>query len=128
MSLRSPLGRVLGLGSAKDGSHHWWMQRVSAVALVLLSLWFLIALLTRGALDYVSVIEWMDHPVNATLLVLLVITVAYHSALGVQVVLEDYVSNKGAKLVSLIANQFVHLTLGAIGVFAILRVAFGSAA
>ena len=128
MSLRSPLGRVLGLGSAKDGSHHWWMQRVSAVALVLLSLWFLIALLTRGALDYVSVIEWMDHPVNATLLVLLVITVAYHSALGVQVVLEDYVSNKGAKLVSLLANQFVHLTLGAIGVFAILRVAFGSAA
>jgi succinate dehydrogenase / fumarate reductase membrane anchor subunit len=128
MSLRSPLGRVLGLGSAKDGSHHWWMQRVSAVALVLLSLWFLIALLTRGALDYASVLEWMDHPVNVTLLVLLVITVAYHSALGVQVVLEDYVSNKGAKLVSLIANQFVHLTLGAIGVFAILRVAFGSAA
>ena len=128
MSLRSPLGRVLGLGSAKDGSHHWWMQRVSSVALVLLSVWFLISLLTRGALDYVSVIEWMNHPVNATLLVLLVITVAYHSALGVQVVLEDYVSNKGAKLVSLIANQFVHLTLGAIGVFAILRVAFGSAA
>ena len=128
MSLRSPLGRVLGLGSAKDGSHHWWMQRVSAVALVLLSLWFLISLLTRGTLDYASVTAWMDHPVNATLLVLLVITVAYHSALGVQVVLEDYVSNKGAKLVSLIANQFVHLTLGAIGVFAILRVAFGSAA
>ncbi len=128
MSLRSPLGRVLGLGSAKDGSHHWWMQRVSAVALVLLSVWFLISLLTRGALDYESVSQWMDHPVNATLLVLLVITVAYHSALGVQVVLEDYVSNKGAKLVSLIANQFVHLTLGAIGVFAILRVAFGSAA
>ena len=128
MSLRSPLGRVLGLGSAKDGSHHWWMQRVSAVALVLLSLWFLIALLARGALDYASVIEWIDHPVNATLLILLVIAIAYHSALGVQVVLEDYVSNKGAKLVSLIANQFVHLTLGAIGVFAILRVAFGSAA
>ena len=128
MSLRSPLGRVLGLGSAKDGSHHWWMQRVSSVALVLLSVWFLISLLTRGALDYVSVVEWMDHPVNAALLVLLVITVAYHSVLGVQVVLEDYVSNKGAKLVSLVANQFVHLTLGAIGVFAILRVAFGSAA
>ena len=128
MSLRSPLGRVLGLGSAKDGAHHWWMQRVSAVALVLLCLWFLVSLLTRGALDYPSVIEWMNGPVNATLLVLIVITVAYQSALGVQVVLEDYVSHKGAKLVSLIANQFVHLTLGAIGVFAILRVAFGSAA
>lgn len=128
MSLRSPLGRVLGLGSAKDGLHHWWMQRVSAVALVLLCIWFLISLLTRGALDYPSVIDWMNGPVNATLLVLLVITVTYHSALGVQVVLEDYVSHKGAKLVSLIANQFVHLTLGAIGVFAILRVAFGSAA
>ena len=128
MSLRSPLGRVLGLGSAKDGSHHWWMQRVSSVALVLLSIWFGVALLTRGALDYASLIDWMNGPINATLLVLLIVTVTYHSALGVQVVLEDYVSHKGAKLLSLIANQFVHLTLGAIGVFAILRVAFGSAA
>lgn len=128
MSLRSPLGKVLGLGSAKDGSHHWWMQRVSSVALVLLSLWFVISLLTRGALDYASMIDWVSGPINATLLLLLVVTVVYHSMLGVQVVLEDYVSHKGAKLVSLIANQFAHLTLGAIGVFAILRVAFGSAA
>jgi succinate dehydrogenase / fumarate reductase, membrane anchor subunit len=128
MSLRSPLGRVLGLGSAKDGLHHWWMQRVSSVALVLLSIWFGVSLLTRGALDYASLIDWINGPINATLLVLLVVSVTYHSALGVQVVLEDYVSHKGAKLLSLIANQFVHLTLGAIGVLAILRVAFGSAA
>ena len=64
MSLRSPLGRVLGLGSAKDGLHHWWMQRVSSVALVLLSIWFGVALLTRGALDYASLIDWMNGPIS----------------------------------------------------------------
>jgi succinate dehydrogenase / fumarate reductase membrane anchor subunit len=104
------------------------MQRVSSVALLLLSVWFLAALLTRSELDYFSLVDWMRRPINATLLVLLVVTVVYHSILGVQVVLEDYVSHKGAKVLSVIANQFVHLTLGAIGVFAILRVAFGSAA
>jgi succinate dehydrogenase / fumarate reductase, membrane anchor subunit len=128
MSLRSPLGRVLGLGSAKDGAHHWWMQRVTSVALTLLSLWFVAALLSLGRLDYSSLEFWMSRPVNASLLALTVITVTYHSALGVQVVLEDYVSHKAGKVVTLIANQFLHLALGAIGVFSILRVAFGSAA
>jgi succinate dehydrogenase / fumarate reductase membrane anchor subunit len=128
MTLRSPLGRVLGLGSAKDGAHHWWMQRISSVALTLLSLWFLAALLNLGRLDYASLVIWMSDPVNASLLALTIIAVAYHSALGVQVVLEDYVSHKAGKVVALIANQFLHFALGAIGVFSILRVAFGSAA
>jgi succinate dehydrogenase / fumarate reductase, membrane anchor subunit len=128
MSLRSPLARVLGLGSAKDGAHHWWMQRVSAVALTLLSLWFIAALLNLGRLDYHTLAAWMSRPVNAALLTLMIFSVAYHSALGVQVVLEDYVSTQGTKIVSLIANQFVHFALGAIGIFSVLRVAFGSAA
>lgn len=128
MSLRSPLSRVLGLGSAKDGAHHWWMQRVSSVALTLLSLWFVIALVNLGRLDYDTLAAWLSRPVNASLLALTMIAVAYHSALGVQVVLEDYVSHKAAKVATLIANQFVHFALGAIGVFSILRVAFGSAA
>ena len=128
MSLRSPLGRVLGLGSAKDGAHHWWMQRLSSVALTLLSLWFVAALLSLGRLDYSSLEAWMSRPVNASLLALTLVTVTYHSALGVQVVLEDYVSHKAGKVVTLIANQFLHFALGAIGVFSILRVAFGSAA
>jgi succinate dehydrogenase / fumarate reductase, membrane anchor subunit len=128
MSLRSPLGRVLGLGAAKEGVHHWWVQRLSAVALVFLTLWFIVALLGLGQLQYEEVQAWIARPVNSALLVLLVITLMYHSQLGVQVVLEDYVTHEATKLVSLIANQFVHLALGAIAVFAVLRAAFGSAA
>jgi succinate dehydrogenase / fumarate reductase, membrane anchor subunit len=128
MSLRTPLGRVLGLGSAKEGAHHWWMQRLSSVALALLSLWLIAALLAVGRLDHGTLHAWISRPINASLMTLLMIAVAYHSVLGVQVVLEDYVSHKGAKVIALVANQFVHLALGAIGLFAILRVAFGSAA
>jgi succinate dehydrogenase / fumarate reductase membrane anchor subunit len=115
MSLRSPLGRVLGLGAAKNGVHHWWVQRVSAVGLVFLGLWFVISLLCLGQLDYDTARAWLASPVNAALLVLLVVTSFYHSQLGVQVVLEDYV-------------KFVHLALGTVAVIAVLRVAFGSAA
>lgn len=128
MSLRSPLGRVLGLGAAKEGSEHWWVQRISAVALVILTLWFIVALLGLGRLEYAVVRDWLDHPINAALTILLIVTAVYHSKLGVQVVLEDYVGGKGAKVVSLIANQFAHLALGAIAVFSVLRVAFGSIA
>jgi succinate dehydrogenase / fumarate reductase membrane anchor subunit len=128
MSLRSPLGRVLGLGAAKEGVHHWWVQRLSAVALVFLTLWFIVALLGLGPLQYEAVQAWVARPVNTALLVLLVIVLMYHSQLGVQVVLEDYVPHEATKLVSLIANQFVHVALGAIAVFAVLRIAFGSAA
>jgi succinate dehydrogenase / fumarate reductase membrane anchor subunit len=126
MSLRSPLGRVLGLGAAKNGVHHWWVQRVSAVGLVILGLWFVISLLCLGQLDYDTVRTWLASPVNAALLVLLVVTSFYHSQLGVQVVLEDYV--KSGKVIALVASQFVHLALGTVAVIAVLRVAFGSAA
>jgi succinate dehydrogenase / fumarate reductase membrane anchor subunit len=128
MSLRTPLSRVLGLGAAKEGVEHWWMQRLSAVALVFLTLWFAFALLSMGELDYQAVRAWIERPVNAALLVLLVITLMYHSQMGVQVVIEDYVSLKPVKIASLIANQFVHVALAAIGLFAVLRAAFGSVA
>jgi succinate dehydrogenase / fumarate reductase membrane anchor subunit len=128
MSLRSPLGRVLGLGSAKDGAHHWWVQRVSSVALTLLTLWFIASLLALGRLDYAALYVWINRPINASLLVLLTVTLVYHSMLGVQVVVEDYVAGKGAKVASLLVSQFLHLAIGAVGVFSILRIAFGSAA
>jgi succinate dehydrogenase / fumarate reductase membrane anchor subunit len=128
MSLRTPLSRVLGLGAAKEGVEHWWMQRLSAVALVFLTLWFAFSLLSVGPLDYATVRTWIERPVNAALLVLLAITLMYHSQMGIQVVIEDYVSHKPAKIVSLIANQFVHVALAAIALFAVLRAAFGGAA
>jgi succinate dehydrogenase / fumarate reductase membrane anchor subunit len=128
MSLRSPLSRVLGRGSAKNGVHHWWAQRVTASALILLSIWFVIALLALPGLDYASVSAWVHQPVSAVLLALLVGTLAYHSQLGVQVVVEDYIAGKGTKVLVMLVVNFLHVLLGALGVFAVLRVAFGAPA
>lgn len=128
MSLRSPIGRVLGLGSAKEGVGHWWGQRVSAVALVVLALWFVSSLLRLGDLGHASVVLWIASPVNAVLLSLLVGTVVYHSQLGVQVVVEDYVTHHGAKVATLLLLNFIHIVLAALGVFSVLRIAFGAAA
>ena len=126
MSLRSPMGRVLGLGSAKDGTAHWWAQRVSAVALIPLTLWFAISLLTLPALDYATVRAWLSLPLSSLLAVLLVAVLTYHSYLGVTVVIEDYVHAAGSKLLSLLLLRFLHVIVGGAGIFAILRVAFGS--
>lgn len=128
MSLQSPLGRVLGRGSAKSGVSHWWAQRVSAVALVPLTLWFVwqLAGLAGGVhgYSYDAVRAWVASGLTPVLLVLLVLALTYHSALGVQVVLEDYVHGKGLKVASLLASTFAHLLLAAAGVYAVLRIAF----
>lgn len=128
MSLRSPVGRVLGLGAAGEGVGHWWTQRITSVALVLLGLWFLFALISLPDLNYSSVTTWMSSPVNAVLLSLLVGTMVYHSILGVQVVVEDYVNHHGTKVVTMLVLQFIHIVLAALGIFAVLRTAFGSVA
>jgi succinate dehydrogenase / fumarate reductase, membrane anchor subunit len=128
MSLRSPIGRVLGLGAAKQGAGHWWSQRVTSVALVLLCLWFVSSLLRFDDFNYALVTTWIATPVNAVLLSLLVGTAVYHSQLGVQVVVEDYVTGKGAKVVTMLVINFVHVALGALGIFSVLKIAFGASA
>jgi succinate dehydrogenase / fumarate reductase, membrane anchor subunit len=128
MSLRSPVGRVLGLGSAGEGVGHWWTQRVSSVALVLLGLWFLFSLVRMPDVSYGAVTAWIASPVNAVLLALLIGTMVYHSMLGVQVVVEDYVSHHGTKIVTLLVLNFLHYLLAALGIFAVLRIALGSVA
>jgi succinate dehydrogenase / fumarate reductase membrane anchor subunit len=128
MSLRSPIGSVLGLGAAKEGVGHWWTQRVTSVALVLLCLWFVSALLRFEDLGYDLVIPWIAKPWNAVLLSLLVGTAVYHSLLGVQVVVEDYIVGKGAKVVVMLLLNFVHVALAALGIFSILKIAFGAGA
>lgn len=128
MIFRSPLRRVTGLGAAKSGAEHWWVQRVSAVALVLLGLWFVAVVPRLVTLDHAGLVEWMLRPWNAVLLSLLVATAAYHSRLGVQVVVEDYVHHAGAKTAALLISNFLHVVAGVLGVFAVLRVAFGGAA
>jgi succinate dehydrogenase / fumarate reductase membrane anchor subunit len=126
MSLRSPVGRVLGLGSAKDGTSHWWAQRVSAVALIPLTLWFLLSLLALPTLDYATVRAWLSVPLSGLLAVLLVAVLTYHSYLGTTVVIEDYVHAAGTKILSLLLLRFLYVLVGGAGIFAILHVAFGS--
>ena len=128
MSLRSPLGRVLGTGSARAGTGHFWQQRLSAAALVVLGLWFALALPAVVAAGQGALRAWLAAPVNSTLLILLVAALAWHSSLGVQVVIEDYVHGPLAKLVSLVANRFAHVGAAAAAAFAILRIAFGAMA
>jgi succinate dehydrogenase / fumarate reductase, membrane anchor subunit len=126
MSLMTPLNRVLGLGTAKGAAEHWWLQRVTAVALLPLGLWFAYELLTLRGFDYASVAAWVRQPVTSILLILMVVAVGYHSALGVQVVIEDYVTGKGAKAATLIASTLAHAGLTIAAAFAVLKIALGS--
>ena len=126
MSLRSPLGRVLGLGTAKDGTSHWWGQRVSGVALVMLGLWFAWSLASMAGYSHADAVAFISEPMHAILLALLSITMAYHSHLGVQVVIEDYVHSHGLKLASLIVSRFAHIFLAVVALFAVLKLGIGS--
>jgi succinate dehydrogenase / fumarate reductase membrane anchor subunit len=123
MSLRSPLGRALGKGSAGDGVGHWWIQRVTAVALLPLTAWFAIALLGRELQSYDAMRGWLGQPWVAVFAALLVLTIAWHSKLGVQVVIEDYVHGKAAKTALLLLSIFVHVAAAVAASFAILRMA-----
>jgi succinate dehydrogenase / fumarate reductase membrane anchor subunit len=126
-SLRSPLSNVTGLGSAKHGAHHWWLQRLTSIALVPLTIWFVVSLLSLPSLDHVTVIAWMAQSWTALLLIVLVLVATYHSQLGVRVVIEDYVSTTGLKTLTLVVVTFAHVLVAVAGVFAVLKVAFGGA-
>jgi succinate dehydrogenase / fumarate reductase membrane anchor subunit len=126
MSLRSPLGRVLGLGTAKDGTAHWWGQRVSGVALAILGLWFAWSVATMAGFGHAEAVAFISRPVNTVLLLLLSVTMAYHSYLGVQVVIEDYVHGQGLKIASLVLSRFAHVFLAVAAVYAILRLGIGA--
>jgi succinate dehydrogenase / fumarate reductase membrane anchor subunit len=125
MSLRSPLGRVLGLGSARDGTSRWWAERVSSVALVPLTLWFLFSLLLLPSLDFGVIRAWMAVPMSGLLSLLLVAVMTYHAYLGTVVIVEDYVHDPAPKLTLMISLRFLYVLSGGAGMFAILRIAFG---
>lgn len=127
LTLRTPMGRVLGSGAAGSGTQHWWLQRVTAVGLLLLGAWFLVSLLLLPALTLDAVRDWLGRPWNAVLMILLAATMAWHSSLGVQVIIEDYVHQPFARVVSLIFSKFVHALLAAGAAFAVLAIAFGTA-
>jgi succinate dehydrogenase / fumarate reductase membrane anchor subunit len=118
---------VLGAGSAKEGVHHWWMQRLTSLALVPLTIWFVVSLLSLPSFEHVTVISWMAQTWTALLLILFILVATWHSQLGVRVVVEDYVHG-GAKTLTLVLITFLHALVGVAGVFAVLKVAFGAAA
>jgi len=126
MKFRTPLARVLGLGSARAGTHHWWMQRLTAIALVPLSIWFVASLISVVSADHATVIAWLHSPLVAILCCALIVATFYHGQLGLQVVLEDYVHSEWLKLTSIVLMNFLSLLLAAICLFAVLSIAFGS--
>lgn len=125
-NLRSPLSQARGLGSAKDGVNHWWVQRLTALALVPLSLWFVFSVARYHIADYPTMMAWIHNPYVAVALVLYFIAVFYHSALGVQVVIEDYVGTEWLKIGSIVLTKLAHFVFGAAAIFAVLKIAFGA--
>ena len=124
-SMQTPLGRVRGLGSAKEGVDHWWLQRLTAAAQVPLVLWFIISLASMAGASHDEVVAWLSHPVVTVLPVLLVFSLYYHAKLGLQVVIEDYISGEGVKLVTLTAMKFGLILFGTATIFSVLKIAFG---
>jgi succinate dehydrogenase / fumarate reductase, membrane anchor subunit len=121
MDYRSPLAKVRGLGSAKAGTTHWWMQRVSAVALIPLSFWLIIFLNLSLNAPYQETVEWLTTPLNTVCLVAWVLAVFYHAALGLQVVIEDYIAAEGVKIVAVWTVNLSFLMLALTALIAVFR-------
>lgn len=125
MSLRTPLGRVRGLGSAKNGTGHFWMQRLTALALIPLTLWFVWGVVCIAGDGYAGAKAWVGSPINAVLMLALIAATFHHMQLGLQVIIEDYVHGEATKLASLILMKGGSFLLGIAAAFAVLKVAFG---
>ena len=123
--LRTPLSRARGLGSAKQGVHHWWAQRITAVALIPLVVWFAISLIIMSGADYAVVRAWIGSPVVMVLLTLTIVIGLHHGQLGMQEVVEDYVHGEGMKLALIVLLRFTAVFFGLAAIVAILRIGFG---
>ncbi len=121
-SMQTPLAAVRGLGSAKSGLHHWWNQRMTAVAMVPLVIWMVsLCILMTGA-SYQDALSIASHPANATVLILFVAVGFWHAILGLQVILEDYVAAEGLRLVLIVVIRMFAIALAALSILSILRV------
>jgi len=124
-NLRSPLGRARGLGAAKEGLHHWWAQRVTAVALIPLSIWFVASLIRLAHSEGGAFYDWLLSPINATALILFIAVGFHHGVIGLQVVIEDYVSDHGRRMVLVMFTQLVGYALAALAIVSTLIVTLG---
>ena len=123
-SIRTSLARARNHGSAKGGTHHWWMQRVSAIALVPLVIWMLSCLDCLLSPSFEQTVLWLNNPFVAIILGLFIIISCYHAAIGLQVVIEDYVHKKSAKITALLLTNFIFFAMAAACIFAILVINF----
>ncbi|WP_158927429.1 succinate dehydrogenase, hydrophobic membrane anchor protein [Acidisphaera sp. S103] len=120
--LRSPLGRARGLGSARAGSHHWWMQRLTAIALVPLTLWFIFSVIHLAGATHQAVIEWLSSPLTMGLMLALIVATFHHLQLGVQVVIEDYVHDERAKLTAVLVVKALCILLALVCIVSVLKI------
>ena len=125
MKLRSPLSQAVGLGSAKHGFSHWWWQRLTAIALIPLTLWFLYSLTCLVGADYHAVVAWLSAPLNAAIMLIFVLTALFHGQTGLQVVIEDYVANKAVNLFLLIFIKFAAVVLAVLAIISVMKVVLG---
>ena len=125
MKLRAPLATARGLGSAKEGTHHFWNQRLTAIVLVPMTLWIMVSLVRMTNVDYATVTQWIAAPLNAVLLLIFLLALFYHALLGVQVVIEDYIHSEWQKVACLILVKFTILLTGLTSVLAVIKVFLG---
>ena len=124
-SMRTTLGRVRHLGSAKEGTHHWWAQRVTALALVPLTLWFVIQVIRFAGADHAAATAWIGTPYNSVMMVLLIVAVFHHMQLGLQVVIEDYIHGEICKLAAILVVKGGSLVLAIYAIISVIRIALG---
>lgn len=125
MDMRTPLGKVRGLGSAKDGTDHFWRQRLTAVANVPLILFFIWLVVSLNGAPHAEVIETISNPIVSLALLGVILSVCFHMKLGMQVIIEDYIHNEGTKIVLVIFNVFFCSAVALASVFAVLKIGFG---
>ena len=127
MSIRTPLAHARGLGSAKSGTGHWWAQRLTAIALIPLVIWFTVSVIIMTGSGHETVVDWIGNPLTAVLMILLIVAMFHHMQLGLQVVIEDYVHTRWTQISLLLVFKGGALLLGATGVLSVLKIAIGGA-
>ena len=127
--METPLGRVRGLGSARHGAHHWWLERLTSVSTLILFVWFIVSLARLPELERSTVVEWLSAPLAAVPMALLIVSTFWHAKLGLIVVIEDYVHEEGSRLFWVVIVNFLAILGAALSLFAVLKIALsGSAA